>query len=467
VVVTVGGSPSSPGFIALLWASADNVAVSTAAGNQANPQIVADGSGGAIIVWADNRSGSDTDIYAQRVNSAGVPQWAADGVPVTTAAGVQFRPQITSDGSGGAIIAWMDNRNDPSHFDLYGQRLNGAGVSLWTPGGVPVSVEAGDQFNQHLVPDGSGGAIIVWEDSRNSATAGVDNIFAQRLNNAGSPQWALNGVAVSTAAGNQANPQIVADGSGGTIIVWEDSRNSASAGVHIFAQRLNSDGVPQWTGDSIAASSVGDQFHPQVTPDGSGGVIIAWEDYRRGVLGDIFAQRLDGSGTMQWGVGGDPVATALAVDEFNPQLVSDGSGGAIITWIDNRNDPSQYDLFAQRLDGSGVALWTLGGVAVSVGPGDPLDQRLIADGSGGAIAVWADERSGAVLHIFAQRVNRAGVPQWSTNGIAVSFAAISQFLPQLVSDGAGGAIIAWQDSRNNATTADDIYAQGIMADGTQ
>jgi hypothetical protein len=102
-----------------------------------------------------------------------------------------------------------------------------------------------------------------------------------------------------------------------------------------------------------------------------------------------------------------------------------------------------------------------------VGPGDPLDQRLIADGSGGAIAVWADERSGAVLHIFAQRVNRAGVPQWSTNGIAVSFAAISQFLPQLVSDGAGGAIIAWQDSRNNATTADDIYAQGITADGTQ
>jgi len=458
-----------------LWASADNVAISTATGNQANPQIVADGSGGAIIVWEDNRSGSGADLYAQRVNSAGAAQWKpADGVAVTTAAGLQLRPQIISDGSGGAIVAWIDNRN-LGHFNIYAQRLNGAtGDSLWTPGGAQVSVSAFDQFNQHLVSDGSGGAIIVWEDTRNAAT-GVDNIFAQRLNSAGSAQWGVingvaNDVAVSPTAGNQANPQIVADGSGGAIIVWEDSRNSAA--VHIFAQRLNGAGSSQWTPNGIAATTAtaarGDQFNPQVTPDGSGGAIVAWEDMRTGPNGstDVYAQRLDGgSGAPQWGAGGAPVATGVA-EEMNPQLVSDGSGGAIITWIDNRNDRNHFDLYAQRLNGSG-ALWTLGGVAVSVEAGDQVDQRLIADGSGGAIIVWEDGRSGTLFHIFAQRVDRAGVPQWSTNGIAVSFAANNQLVPQLVSDGAGGAIIAWQDSRNSATSADDIYAQGITADGTQ
>jgi hypothetical protein len=44
----------------------------------------------------------------------GVPslwaQWITDGVPVCTAAGDQEVPQITTDGSGGAIFTWSDYR---------------------------------------------------------------------------------------------------------------------------------------------------------------------------------------------------------------------------------------------------------------------------------------------------------------------------------------------------------------------
>ena len=41
------------------------------------------------------------------------------------------------------------------------------------------------------------------------------------------------------------------------------------------------------------------QEHPAIVNDGSGGVIIAWQDIRSDE-GDIYAQWVDSSGTVQW-----------------------------------------------------------------------------------------------------------------------------------------------------------------------
>jgi hypothetical protein len=197
-------------------------------------------------------------------------------------------------------------------------------------------------------------------------------------------------------------------------------------------------------------------------------VIVAWEDDRNG-FSDVFAQRIDGSGALLWAFDGAPVSLASG-NQGAPQLVPDGSGGAIIAWQDFRSGTTA-DIYAQRVDSSGRALWTLDGAAVATAPGDQLNQRLIADGSGGAIIVWEDDRSGTFYHVFAQRMDRAGVAQWPTDGVAIALAEnqvlSGQLLPQLVSDGTGGAIIVWTDDRNNATSVTDIYAQGVTADGTR
>jgi len=85
--------------------------------------------------------------------------------------------------------------------------------------------------------------------------------------------------------------------------------------------------------------------------------------------------------------------------------------------------------------------------------------------------LWEDNRSGTFYHVFAQKFDRAGVPQWSTDGIAVSFdenqVTSGLLVPQLVSDGTGGAIVVWSDDRNDASTSTDIYAQGVTAEGTR
>src|SRR5712664_2056878 len=128
------------------------------------PAITSDGAGGAIVTWYDNRSGN-WDIYAQRVNAEGVPQWTADGVALCTAANNQFDPTIASDGAGGAIVTWNDFRSG-SGFDIYAQRVNAAGVPQWTVDGVALCTATNDQWRPMIAPDGAGGAIVTWYDLR-------------------------------------------------------------------------------------------------------------------------------------------------------------------------------------------------------------------------------------------------------------------------------------------------------------
>ncbi len=98
------------------------MAICTASDNQRYCEICSDGAGGAIITWRDYRSGSDSDIYAQIIDSSGNVQWTANGVAICTASNGQYKPKICSDGAGGAIITWEDSRSG-SDYDIYAQRI--------------------------------------------------------------------------------------------------------------------------------------------------------------------------------------------------------------------------------------------------------------------------------------------------------------------------------------------------------
>ena len=133
-------------------------------------EVIPDGSGGVIMVWEDPRvSVSWPDIYAQRFNRLGHAVWELNGVAICAANNIQEFPQIASDGAGGAIIAWADNRLS-SGRDIYAQRINAAGDVQWGASGTAVCVQSNWQYDARVVRDGTGGAIISWRDDRNSST---------------------------------------------------------------------------------------------------------------------------------------------------------------------------------------------------------------------------------------------------------------------------------------------------------
>src|SRR5262245_7141099 len=115
------------------------------------------------------------------------------------------------------------------------------------------------------------------------------------------------------------------------------------------------------------------------------------------------------------------------------------------------------------------AQWPGNGLNVSItGGGAPA---MVSDGAGGAIIAWTGGLSGdaSVPDIYAQHVLAPpGAlvldPAWPATGRALCTAAGTQWYPAIASDGAGGAIVTWSDFRG-APDADDIYAQHVLASG--
>jgi len=466
-------APALAGVLACLavpalaqWSSDPNVGnpVVVATETQSPAIAVSDGAGGTIVVWKYARfdAGSGTFLFsarAQRLDAGGNPMWAAGGVALADetlhALSTLVAPPMAAaaDGAGGAIVAWRDIRNDTG--DIFAQRVTGAGALAWGPTGLAIAAAAGNQLRPKVIADGSGGAILTWQDPRSGDT----DVYAQRVNAAGVPLWTANGRAVCTATGDQLQPALVGDGAGGAILAWSDTRTSAQ---QIYAQRIDgATGLGLWVLDGVllTATQPGLKGRPALASDGAAGAIVAWEDARNAVDNDIYAQRLNGTGAPQWTASG--VQVAAADNAATPVLVSDGAAGAVVVWTDERNGVT--DVFAQRLDAAGAPQWTPNGVTVCAAAGLQVFPAVVSDGAGGVIAGWEDGRNGA-NDVFAQRLSFAGAELWTTGGRPVSTATNDQSGVSVAQDGAGGALFAWADSRSPATGV-DVYAAHVNGDG--
>ncbi|MBN1803541.1 MAG: hypothetical protein JW891_18670 [Candidatus Lokiarchaeota archaeon] len=421
------------------------------------PVIVSDEDGGAIIAWHDDREDRlEYDIYAQRINSSGHPLWKTNGTVICNLPGDQNRIQLTTDTLGGAIITWQDFRESPGR--VYIQRINSSGHCLWGANGTIVSNASGSQKYPRLISDGNGGAIVVWEDSRN----GNEDIYVQKISPEGQLLWGENGTVVCTRSEKQTFPIIICDGSNGAIIVWDDERKGEND-CDIYAQRINSSGTACWilNGVSVCNAS-GNQFLGDVINDNSGNVYATWEDQRSGR--DIYMQKIDQNGFLQWDSNGLVICNAPG-DQGHPSLISDGDEGAILMWIDGRGENLYlWDIYLQNVNSSGTIQWTYNGIKLCNYVGYKYRPELTSDGNGGAFITWEDHRTGNGK-IYAQKINSLGMEQWRTNGVCIDSKGSSQSTPELVSDGTGGIIISWCGSGPGANNI-DIYAQRLNSAGT-
>lgn len=452
---TVDGPAAHAGWIF------DGTPACTNANLQQNPVIVSDGVGGAIIAWTDFRSGGG-DIYGQRFDANGTPLWTADGVSICTASGTQSKPTAARSGTG-AVIAWMDQRTSGASDDIYAQRIDGSGVPQWTTNGVPLATGAADQFDPRLQGDLASrvvdlpGFYVVYDNIN------ADEIWAQRVDVTGSGLWSpatTGGVRVSLFGGASSRllTGVTSDGGAalalvvGLVATWTELTTGATV-TDVRVNRVNSSGLRQWNPDVSVSPLAVAQSEGSVAQVGTQTTIVAWKDARNADT-DIYAQRIDGSGNRTWLSDGVPVCRAVGA-QSRPLVVASTAGTAIVVWLDARSGTGQ--LYAQRLDANGQPQWggiVPDGIALCDNVISQTNHQVASDGAGGVIVVWEDHR-GATVDIYAQRVDVNGNRLWGFNGVPVSTAAGPQVLPQLVGDGSAGAIVAWQDER---TGGDDIYA---------
>ena len=445
-------------------------AITTAPKAQEHPAVASDGAGGAIVVWQDLRD-PKINVFAQHVFASGEldPRWPLDGrallgdpAALATSAGGQTAPAAVPDGAGGAIVAWQDNRNPFTETDIFAQHVLASGAldPQWPANGLAVTTARSLQHAFTMVSDGLGGAILAWQDGRSAP--GASHIFAQHVLSIGIVDTRIpdDGTPVCVARGAQEFPVAVADGIGGAIITWQDTRDSTTTGFDVYAHHVTNEGVadPAWPVDGRAVCTVtGNQGRAGITSDGLHGALIAWTDGRIAGTFHIFAHHVLASGVVDpaWPVGGRGIAGTNVI-ESRPIAVPDGTGGAIVCW---QGFTARLNVFAQHVKATGVVdpVWPAGGKALSTSKQAQDFAEIGSDGAGGAVIAWQDSVQIVTRHVFA---SSAFDPADTDTGRVLAALPSQRGDPALVATGGGGAIVAWTDLRNGIDA--DIYAVQVL-----
>lgn len=395
-----------------------------------------DGNGGAIIVWTfDN--GPDNDISIQKLDENGEFGWGQTQIIICDEIGNQGAASIISDGMGGAIVCWGDMRGADN--DIYIQRVDTDGNILWKDNGTLVCGAVEEQTFSRLASDEEQGAFVVWRDYRNSNDY---NIYLQHVNSTGNATWVDNGIAICNDTNLQTSPMITSDGMGGCIVAWLDDRSGDS--YDIYTQRVNKSGDIYWKNNgTVIKNATGDGDSVQIISDGMGGAVLVWED-RRVDTGDIYAQHINAAGITQWRKNGTAICNATQ-NQNSPELVIDSNGDVFLTWRDNRPG-ANYNVYAQKIDLSGTTFWRANGTLVANSSQYQLSQpQIVLDGNGGVIISWLHIETLIDRDFFANHLNSSGNVQWGGYGAPITtYYSIKEGMT-MVSDGNGGAILVWED----------------------
>jgi hypothetical protein len=144
-------------------------------------------------------------------------------------------------------------------------------------------------------------------------------------------------------------------------------------------------------------------------------------------------------------------------DISTPMAVSDGSNGAIVSWL--MRSGGGMALFATRVTAGGGLPWRTP-VRVS-GTGLDVRQPVTIEVDGDALFAWIDSPAPAYDVLRGQRVTHGGKLAWPAAGLPLCDALGTRGLPGLIPDGTGGAFLAWSDSRERG----GVIALRIDKDG--
>lgn len=384
-------------------------------------------------------------------------------LPVRVAANYVNFPFIISDGAGGALLAWTDQRNSvTTGDDVYAAHILKSGVMdpAWPANGLLVCNAPGNQELNTIVSDGAGGMIIAWDDARGATL----DVYAQRINSNGTfpAGWTtVNGKLIGAAAPlavakDDFGPVACTDGAGGAIIAWTVTY-TPSTDTDIYANHVLANGsiTPGWqsTGSIIDAPSAL-QDTPVISDDGLGGAYIAFRDTYEAAAPQIIYRKVTGAGVVT--TPSPDFLSNTGIDQEGPVGANDGLGGMFVAWRDARTVPHQIAINDITPAGVNATLFTGTLPLLGLTTYYNFPYQILADGVGGAYVVWSDSGPGQHEHISRVNGNAHVASGWSAPGTTIGLSDDHYAMTQ---DGTGGAIVAYSDNY-------DIFGIHFNADGS-
>ncbi len=369
---------------------------------------------GLLSVWVDGRQGSAPLLYAQKMDSQGNVLWGDIGVSVAVDPQIevpdsQEKPRILPTDDGGAFV-FYNQTNFDLYLQIHAQRLNSSGVGLWNNEpdyGIALTAQDEDHEIMDVHYFDNGTILVVYKYS----DVGGRDLFAMAIDEDGEFVWD-DPVSICSAEGMQNEGKTITV-DGGIVIVWEDARRGISI-RDLYGQIIDEDGNLGWTTNGVMLVE-DDNRQNEVCLNSTGSDAqwfwMTWKSAADGITNDILTQRFD--------LDGAPLllpSTGIGIgDEASPQqtpaTVMDADDGLFIMWVENVDNQDFSDLLYTEIDinGDPVGGFQLDqGEILSDAYHIQADVTAVSDGDVGFVALWRDNRSTGkeeLKNVYVQRCN--------------------------------------------------------------
>lgn len=443
-----------------------------------------------LVVWRDGRDGY-ARLYAKVLDSDGVTAagWPSEGLCLSAPSTHAFTPEIVGATDSSVFVVWRDQRFGLSQGFVQSLELRSGVAAGWPRFGARVYPTNSEQAvlaacagagqtafalvrdatltgsevvhllggastdsiattalvrpvmapdtatAAGLCSDGRGGAFVMFWPYNDP---GRYHLYAQHVlpSDEVDPVWPSGGREAASVASSKWLMAAVADGAGGLVMTWMDSRDGDD---RLYFTRLGVGGAPSdgWPSSGRALSATPEflvEDQAQLCVPDSEHIYLSCRRVIGATLGDLFVQCIgrDGAPRSAWPAAGVQV-TSASESNFTYDLTTDGALGCDIVWSEARDgDLTGIDVFATRLGefASTVTPWPVGGVVVcnhGAGQNYPKVAHLL-DGS--LVTVWRDSRDGEWSVLYAGKV-------------AVDAAVPTLALDARVTMQNGGALVEW------------------------
>jgi hypothetical protein len=234
-------------------------------------------------------------IYYQIVDSTGNLKFSTPGKLVAVD-GPQIGSSVTlgdTENGESVVVAWAANGGG-----LFAQAMDTLGNKLWGEDHVLINNVPGGHTDFRIVRSrNTSDYYLVWKDGRRINVA--YDIYAQKLNNLGQPQWTENGIKVSGSPYTFTNVSLSTNNDG-FYVSWSEASNPQ--GLGIYAQRINPDSTFAWQNNSVRLT---DQFQNAgivtINPDINNGgavVIFSYAGPPSGAGDNLYAKYIGATGLL-------------------------------------------------------------------------------------------------------------------------------------------------------------------------
>lgn len=272
---------------------------------------------------------------------------------------------------------------------------------------------------------------------------------------------------VCNAPGNQFGVQALADGTGGSYVLWIDKRNGNNTGLGtgIYAQHLTASGTTllPTNGLRLFQTSGRDIFSMKVVP-WQGGLLVAWVQGAFGIGGDtVRCQFYSAAGVSQWStptvVAYRTLPTVIYESEQGLNILPTSTGATITHALALNGGSARFTFNKIGMTGA-LSFPNNDRQTVVVPPsGFPLDYyHSVGDGGDGFYMVASSGGFGA--EIYAQHFSAAGATTWANYTVISAGGASGRGSDwQPIIDPAGNLYLSW------ASNAGDPLISKVLPSG--